>query len=48
VALDAPAEEAGALIDVGDLRLFRRQAQAHRGQDRRRVLAHLPGVLAGA
>src|SRR5262249_54226246 len=48
VALDAPAEEVEALADVGDLRLLRRQAQAHRGQDRRRVLAHLLGVLAGA
>src|SRR5215813_11277826 len=48
VALDAPAEEVEALIDVGDLRLLRRQAQAHRGQDRRRVLAHLLRVLAGA
>src|SRR5207247_527781 len=32
VALDAPAEEVEALVDVGDLRLLRRQAQAHRGQ----------------
>jgi hypothetical protein len=31
----------------GNLRLFRREAQAHQGQDRR-PLAHLFGVLAGA
>jgi hypothetical protein len=33
VALDAPAEEVEALIDMGDQGLVRRQAQAHRGQD---------------
>jgi len=33
VALDAPAEKVQALLDVGDQGLFRRQAQAHRGQD---------------
>jgi hypothetical protein len=32
-ALDVPPEEVQALVDVGDQRLFRRQAQAHRGQD---------------
>jgi hypothetical protein len=31
-ALDVPAEEVEALVDVGDQGLFLRQAQTHRGQ----------------
>ena len=33
VALDVPPEKVQPLVDMGDQRLFRRQAQAHRGQD---------------
>ena len=41
-ALDAPAEEVEALVDVDDARLGFRQAQAHGGEDRRDFV---PGAL---
>ena len=48
VALDAPAEEVEALVDVGDQSLLRRQAQAHRGQDPGDLLPQGFGVAPGA
>ena len=47
-ALDVPSEEVEALVDVGDQGLLRRQAQAHRGQDRGDLLAEGFGVVLGA
>ena len=44
VTLDAPPEEVEALVDVGDQGLLRRQAQTHRGQDRRDLLPQRLGV----
>jgi hypothetical protein len=48
VALDAPAEEVEALLDVTDGGLLLRQPQPHRGQHRRDLLTQRLGVLPGA
>jgi hypothetical protein len=48
VALDAPAEEADALVDVADARLGLRQAQAHGGQHHCDLARERLGVGAGA
>jgi hypothetical protein len=39
LALDAEAQEVEAIIDVADPRLLVRQAQAHRREHRRRLVA---------
>ncbi|MGY3205736.1 hypothetical protein ACVW19_006251 [Streptomyces sp. TE5632] len=48
VAPDAPAEEVQALLDVGDQILLLRQAQAHRGEDFRDLVAQRLGLGLGA
>jgi len=45
---DTEAQEVEALVDVGDLRLRIRKAQAHRGEHRRHLRAERLGVLTGA
>jgi hypothetical protein len=48
MALDAPPQKVDTLVDVGDLGLLLRQAQAHRGEYRCRPVSHLHRMLAGA
>src|SRR4051794_34672450 len=48
VTLDTPPQEVDTLVDVGDLRLLFRQAQTHRSEYRRCLVAHADRMLAGA